>query len=406
MAFVRLDTSAGRTPGGSPPRPVSTGPVAVLGSRGFRPFFLLGGAFAALVVPYWVLAFTGATAPAGPLAGIAWHAHEMIHGFTVAIIAGFLLTAVTNWTGRETAVGGGLWALALLWLAGRAALLAVPGPIASVIDLLFLPALAVAIGRPILRAGNLRNAAFPLLLLALWTTNLAAHLDAHGVLPGAATAAHRVAVHLIAVIILVVTGRIIPGFTRNATGVATIRNVRALDWTATLATAALALLQLATAPALQAIVAGVAAVSVLGRAWFWGARHTLREPLLWVLHAGHAFVGIGLALEALEPLVGFARSISLHAITVGGIGALTIGMMARVALGHSGRPLRVRPVIGLAFGAVILAALARVLGPLFLPSSFITWMWTAAVLWAAAFAAYVVVYAPILARPRPDGRPG
>lgn len=377
--------------------------MAPLLAKGFRPFFLLAAAFAAAVVPYWLLAFTGRAPVAGPLLGIVWHGHEMVYGFAVAVVAGFLLTAVTNWTQRETATGGLLLGLAALWLAGRVALLVVPGWVGSVVDLLFLPALAVVIARPIVAARSRRNYGFPALLLALAGANLAVHLDAHGVLPGTAIPADRVAVSLVVVIVLVVTGRIVPLFTRNTTGRAEIHNLRALDLTAIAAALVVAALQPfpAAAPVLPA-AQGVAAVAVFGRMVPWGTRYVAREPLLWVLHVGHAFVGVGFALGAL----GAPLSVALHATTVGGFGVLILGMMARVALGHTGRPLRVAPAVTLAFVALVGAALVRVVGPLLAPALSVTWFWLAAGAWSLGFTIYAVVYLPILTRPRPDGKAG
>lgn len=385
-------------------------------AKGFRPFFLLGALFAVAIVPLWVMTLTGRFTPAGPLSGVVWHAHEMLYGYTAAILAGFLLTAVGNWTSRETAVGPWLGALAALWLAGRVAMLAIPGWFGSALDLAFLPVVAFAVARPLWLASRrdapgggsvqLHNVAFPVTLLLLWTGNLAVHLDAHGVWPGVATNANRFAVHVVVVVILLVTGRIVPAFTRNATGAAGIRNVRALDITAVVAAAVVAALQWQPASPVLPIAAGIAAVAVAARTWHWGLRHTLRDPLLWVLHAGHAWVAVGLGLEAIGPFVPLAPSLALHALTAGSIGMLTLGMMARVALGHTGRPLRVAAPVAVAFAAVLGAALLRVIGPLWAPERTLDFLWLSAFAWAAAFAVYVVVYTPILVSPRPDGRPG
>jgi len=401
-----------------------------LTAKGFRPFFLLGALFAVVIVPLWVATLTGRFVPGGPLTGIVWHAHEMLYGFTAAILAGFLLTAVGNWTARETAVGGWLGALAALWLAGRVAMLAVPGWAGSVIDLAFLPALAFTVarplwlahrrdrpppapglpGRPVQLSGGrgvlLHNVAFPVTLMLLWTGNLATHLDAHGVWPGAATSANRFAVHVVVVVILLITGRIVPAFTRNATSVTSIRNVRSLDIAAIGAAALVAGLQWAPASPLLPVAAGVGAAAVVARTWHWGARHTLRDPLLWVLHAGHAWVAVGLGLEAAAPFVPIAPSLALHALTAGAIGMLTLGMMARVALGHTGRPLRVPKPVGIAFAAVLCAAVVRVGGPLLAPQLTIAFLWASAIAWAGGFTTYALVYAPILTGPRVDGRPG
>lgn len=375
-------------------------------AKGFRPFFLLGAALATAMVVLWLAVLRGIAAPAGPLTGLVWHGHEMVYGFTVAIVAGFLLTAVGNWTGRETATGAPLAGLALLWVAGRIALWALPGWAASVVDLAFLPALAVAIGRPLLAARQLRNAPFPVVLGLLWACDLLVHLDAHGVGPALAVAANRAAVHWIVLVAVLVTARVVPMFTRNATGAEGIGNDRVLDRVAVGAVATVAVLQLIPAPRLEAVAAAVGAVAVLGRARRWGLGQSWRQPLLWVLHLGHGWIGVGLGLEALAAAGVLPRSPALHALTVGAIGMLTVGMMARVALGHGGRPLVAPSGMALAFGAVGLAAAVRVIGPMVAPSWTIASWWTSGLLWTGAFLLFLVRYAPILVLPRADGRPG
>lgn len=368
-------------------------------SKGFRPFFLLGAIFAAIVVPLWLAVLSGRVALGGSLQGPVWHAHEMIFGFTSAILAGFLLTAVGNWTGRTTATGGVLAGLAGLWASARVALLLVPGWPAAILDLLFLPALGLVLSRPLVATGNRRNLVFPVLLGLLWTGNLAVHLGAPAI------AALRLSVYAIVAIILVITGRVVPMFTRNATG-ADARNVPALD---AAAIAGVVLVAAATSvPAMRPVVpylSTLAAVAVLGRMARWGFAHTLDEPLLWVLHVGHAWIAVGLVLEGGAALDLVPRSIPIHALTIGSIGTLTLGMMARVALGHTGRPIVAPPVIGAAFIGLLFAAGVRVFGPAFVPGMLVTWWWIAGVAWALSFATYVVIYAPILVRPRADGKP-
>lgn len=373
-------------------------------AKGFRPFFLVGAALAAVVTPLWLLVLGGAVAPPGTLTGVAWHAHEMIFGFTSAILAGFLLTAVANWTGRETATGRALGALVALWLLGRVAVFT-GGAWFAAVDLAFLPLLAGIVARPLRLAGDRRGAMFPLLLLALSAADAVVHLDAAGLADGVASPALRAAVLVITMIILVIAGRIVPMFTHNATG-ADVRRAPALDGLAVASTGGLAVAALLPPSPWEAALAAVAAVAVWARARGWGAAATARDPLLWVLHAGHAWVAVGLALIAVAPLLPVARSLAIHALTVGAIGMLTLGMMARVALGHTGRPLRAPRLVGVAFGAVALAATARVFGPWLAPAWTSAWWWTAAGLWSAAFAVYVWVYAPILTGPRADGRPG
>lgn len=377
-------------------------------AKGFRPFFLLAGGFSACVVPLWMLVLTGRLAPAGPLQGVVWHAHEMVYGFTMAVVAGFLLTAVTNWTGRETAVGPVLGALALLWSTARLLPIGGLGGAGTAVDLLFLPGLAVAIGRPLILARRWRNLSFVVVLGLLWLCDVAVHADVAGRAPGLALPALRAAVWLIVVVILLITGRIVPMFTRNATGVGRVRNLVAADGLALVATAVLVPLELAGASVSvwTARVALVAGLAVFARMVTWGTRHTLRHPLLWVLHLGHAAVGAGLLLRGLGAGGAVPTTIAVHAITVGGIGLLTIGMMARVALGHTGRALRVGPAIAASFVAVALAALARVIVPWAWPSATLDGLWAAALLWSFGFGVYSALYLPILVSPRADGKPG
>lgn len=379
--------------------------MTTLSAKGFRPLFLGAALFAVAVAPLWVWMLVGGPTPRGPLVAVTWHAHEMIFGFTVAVIAGFLLTAVENWTGEPTVRGWPLLALAGLWLAARIAMWG-PGWLGPVLDLAFLPLVAVGIARPLWATRNRRNLPFVALLGALWAADLAVYADVAGLWPGLATTAHRVAVHVIAVIILVVAGRVVPMFTRNATGDDRVGKWPLLDSLAVVATAGVATLQpWSTSPAVQAL-GGVAGLVVLARMGAWWSAGVLTRPLLWVLHLGHAAVGLGLLTAAL-PLLGVSVGSSpLHLVTVGGIGLLTIGMMARVSLGHTGRPIQVGPEMGVAFGAVLGAAVARFVVPWVDPATAVRWYMAAAALWSVGFLCYAVLYAPILFSPRADGRPG
>lgn len=379
--------------------------LSQLGARGFRPFFLLAGLFGAVIAPLWVWGLTGGPTPAGPLSGVRWHAHEMIFGFTVAVISGFLLTAVENWTKRPTLRGPALLGVAAIWLAARIALW-VPGALGSILDLWVLPLVAGGIARPLWATRNLRNLPFVGLLGALWIADLAVHLDAWGLVSGVGLAASRAAVYVVVVIVLVVAGRIVPLFTRNVTGIASLHDLPVLDRIAVGATGVLAVLQLTSLTELAGLVALVAGGAVLGRTWGWWTSQILGQPLLWVLHLGHASVGVGLLLSGLSLLGVATGSGPLHLITVGGVGLLTIGMMARVSLGHTGRPIQAGRGTALALGAIGLAALARGVGPWVLPAHTVAWLWGAATLWLIGFASLVIGYAPILLAPRADGRDG
>lgn len=387
-------------------------PRFAVAAKGFRPFFLLAALFAASIIPLWVLVYTGVVGPVDYLEPASWHAHEMVFGYAVAVVAGFLLTAVGNWTQRETLVGAPLLALSALWVLGRVAMLlagVLPRGLVAGVDVVFLPALIAALARALIGAGNRRNFVMLAVLGALCAANVFAHLQALGLAPpGTARHACLVGIDVVVLVILIIAGRVFPMFTRNATGVESIRSG---PWLDVLAVAGMAVLTVLDVVALQETLASAAAglVGVLAavRAARWGTWHTFAHPLLWILHAGYAWVVLGLLLRAATLLVPtIPASLATHALTVGAIGSLTLGMMARVALGHTGRPLAVRwPVVG-AFGAITAAAAARVLVPLLAPAWTLAALVAAAALWCAGFVLYVVVYAPVLLAPRVDGKSG
>jgi uncharacterized protein involved in response to NO len=374
-------------------------------SKGFRPFFLLAAAFAVFAVPAWLVALRGGRQPGGELGAMQWHAHEMLFGFTVAVIAGFLLTAVSNWTERETAIGLPLFGLGALWLSGRVALFlaaSLPRLAPALLDLAFLPALAFACARPIVVSRNRRNYGFIVLLLVLFATNAAAHWAALHHDFAVLRRAHRVALDAISLIVLVVTARVVPMFTRNRTGQTQVRAVPGLERAALLALASLSLADaLALPEAVAAPCAALAGLFALWRMHHWGARHSLCDPLLWVLHLGVIWLPLGLLLRAgaaLWPVIPEASA--LHSLTAGMIGTLTLGMMARVSLGHTGRPLRAPSAVALAFIVITAAGLVRVAGPLLPGSWYMSALLVSGALWSSAFLIFLVTYARILSGPR------
>jgi uncharacterized protein involved in response to NO len=377
--------------------------------KGFRPFFLLGAGFAALAVPLWLLALRGGLQPGGSFGAMQWHAHEMLFGFTGAIIAGFLLTAVSNWTGRETAIGWPLAALAALWTSGRVAMFfaeRLPRYAPALLDLAFLPALVVACALPLLRARSRRNYGFIGLLLALTLVNGVAHAAAWLGELGTVRIAHHVALDVIVLMIVLVTGRIVPMFTRNASHLDWIRSIRWLEISAIGAVLALTLADICSAAThFSAALAALAAVLLLGRMRFWGSLSTRHEPLLWVLHVGTVCLPLGLLLRAasaLTPLV--PESSSLHALTAGAIGLLTLGMMARVSLGHTGRMLKAPPGMNASFLCLTAAGLVRIGAPLLPSSQYLGALTLATVAWSTAFLIFLARYWTILVSARPDAR--
>ncbi len=380
-------------------------------SKGFRPFFVLAAGFAAGFLPLWLLTYTGHFDAGAYWAPAVWHGHEMVFGFAVAVVAGFLLTAVSNWTRRPTAEGGWLAALCAVWVAGRAAMIwsgELPAWLVAGADLAFLPALAVAIGRPMVQARNRRNFKFLGVLALLWSADWAMHLSAMGAIADVSRTALLFALDMIVVITLVIGGRIIPAFTRNATGGGQIHSnkfIERLVFGAALATIVLRIIwPVAWATGAVGAVAGLA---IIARQWRWGVQQTWDKPILWVLHVGHAWLAVGFLLRAVAVFVPrVPDSLGTHALTVGAIGMLTLGMMARVALGHTGRPLHVARPIAWAFAAMGLAALTRTILPIVWPSHYLALIVASGSLFALAFVVYLVHYVPILVRPRADARRG
>ncbi len=381
-------------------------------TKGFRPFFFLAALYAIAIVPLWLFVIAGVARPSAYLAPIAWHAHEMIFGFAVAVIAGFLLTAVGNWTKRETAVGGSLFALAALWTAGRVAMVfaeTLPRGLPALVDGMFLPVLAATLARPLFAAKSRRNYLLLGALAALFVANLVVHLEALGALPfGAARHACALGVDLVVLIVLVIAGRVIPMFTKNATGLTSVRSQPLLDRFSIAAMLVVVVLDLvAPETRIAGAAAGLTGLLAAARALHWGARSTWRIPLLWILHTGYAWLAFGLVLRAVAAFVpAVPAPLATHALTVGAIGSLTLGMMARVGLGHTGRPLVAARTTAWAFVAMTCAALARVIVPLVAPSAYFDALLVAGAAWTLAFCMYLFVYTPILFAPRADDAHG
>jgi uncharacterized protein involved in response to NO len=382
-------------------------------AKGFRPFFLLAALYAMVMVPAWLAIFTGKLAPGTYLEPVTWHAHEMTWGFVAAVVAGFLLTAVGNWTQRETATGAPLAGLVLLWLAGRLAMLlagVLPRGVPAVVDLAFLPTLAVVLARPLVAAKSRRNFVMLAILAALFAANVGVHLEGLALLPsGSARLANLLSVDVIVLLSMIIAGRVFPMFTRNTTGVQTIRVIPWLDRTCIAAMVGLLLVDAfpAQGSRVGAVLAGGVGLLAAARAVHWGARHSLRDPLLWILHAGYGWLVVGLLLRGTAGVFGVpSASVATHALTVGAIGSLTLGMMARVALGHTGHVLAAPSSITIGFVAINLAAMARVLLPTIAPRYYVVGLVVAGVSWVLAFGIFLAAFTSILCRPRVDGKAG
>ena len=373
---------------------------------GFRPFYLLASIFAALSIALWALQYAG-WLPQPYLHGPLWHAHEMLFGFALAVIVGFLLTAGRNWSNQPTPTGGRLAALAALWLAARVLVLTPWGWAAAAANVAFPLAAAVALAIPFVRAGNRRNYFFVGLLGLLAVAAAWVHLSMLGVLHWPPMAGLQIALDVLLFIISVMAGRVVPMFTNN--GVPGAQATRR-PWVEKAALGSV--LALLAADALQlpgpvlALIATVGAAAHLARWLLWQPWTTLRTPLVWVLHAAYLWVPVHLALRA-AAVAGWAdASLATHALTVGAVGGLIIGMMTRTARGHTARPLRADRADVAAYLLVLAAALLRVLLPLLVPSLHYEAVLGSAALWSTGFGVYAWRYWPVLMRPRLDGRPG
>lgn len=379
---------------------------------GFRPFFLAGALWALMVLALFVAALRGTIVLPTAFDLITWHRHEMLFGYLGAVIAGFLLTAIPNWTGRLPIAGTRLAALAGLWIVGRIAILCsawIGLPVAAVLDVGFLLVLACVAGREVLAA---RNSNLPVvgMVVMLAIANGLDHAEAMGAgLP--AGLGYRMAIGLVVMMIGLIGGRIIPSFTRNwltkqnATGRLPARPT--LFDTATLALTALALIAWTVAPdfALSGVGLLLAGVAQAARLLRWQGIHAVREPIVAILHVAYLWIPVGLLLLGMSIMTGsFPQSAALHALTAGAMGGMTLAVMTRATRGHTGRDLVAGPATVAIYVLITLAAAIRVASPV-LPIDYMTAIDLAGLAWIGAFALFLIAYGPMLALPRPDGKP-
>lgn len=356
---------------------------------GLRPFYLLAAWWSALSVLAWGLAASGAL----PLTvSLSWHAHEMLLGFTAAVIVGFLLTAVSNWTGRDTASGARLALLSALWVVARVAGMVGPGWFGAVANGLFFLASAAELLRVMIPNGKTKNLLFPAALVIMGVVSTVWNLA-----PERTYQMASVGMGAIVVIVIVMSGRVIPGFTRANLQRPDIANTvwveRALLATAI---AMFALDALQVDQRLAALLAIAGTVLALARSLRWKPWATRSIALLWMLHVAHAWLIAWFALRALGGLgVPSANAMAMHALAVGLVGGICLAMMMRTARGHTGRVVIATRWDVAAFCILTVAALARVLAPL-APDAYLPLMAVSGSLWALAFGIFAVTYLPIL----------
>jgi uncharacterized protein involved in response to NO len=381
---------------------------------GFRPFFLAAGLAGLLLIPWWAASVAWGVALGTSWPANLWHGHEMLFGFIVAAIAGFLLTAVPSWTGARGFAGWPVAMLAALWGLGRVGIASSalwPPWLVAGLDLSFLPALAGFVLPALVRARN-RNTPLLGVLAILWLANLAFYWGIAQDDPSLARHALLFAIDIVLLLVTVIGGRIIPAFTASAFkqhGISSPLHVwRSMTALAVLVMIAVAVIDLwrpeSTAAGAVALAAALIQAVRLAQ---WRGLRTLQMPIVWVLHLAYLWLPLGLALKGLALLGGLAfAAYYLHALAIGAAATMIMGVMTRASLGHTGRPLIVRPSIACAYGLLTAAAAVRVFGPAWGSSSYAGIILLAAGLWTAAFVLFLWVYGPMLVKPRADGKSG
>jgi uncharacterized protein involved in response to NO len=390
----------------------NSGPIFF--AAGFRPFFLSAGILAAISLPLWLAVYAAGLDLGLPYPVAVWHGHEMVYGFAGAAIGGFLLTAVPNWTNTHHVSGKPLMVLFAAWVAGRLAMVLgglLPPVLVAIVDLAYLPLLAGLVAGPLVKAGKWRNIAFVPILAAFFLSNLFVHADIAFDF-GDGIGAIYAGITLALVMVTIVGGRIVPSFTQNWLRMegrpVELAPIGWVEKGGAVASVALGGLLAAFAPnsAVAGIVLLAASLINLVRLAGWHGIRALANPLLWVLHLGYLWMVIGLALLGLTSfLPDLPASAALHALTAGSIATMVLGVMSRAALGHSGRPLEISRLTVLAYVLVTVGTTLRVAAPL-LGDGQMGATHAGGAIWALAWLLFVIVYWPIVTRPRADGRPG
>lgn len=380
---------------------------------GFRPFFLAASAFGVIAMLVWLSVFGRyITLPLSGIPAIAWHGHEMIFGYSMAVIAGFLLTAVRNWTGIATVRGMPLLLLVLCWLLARL-LLALGDaafiPYAAAFDLLFNLGFLVAIAIPVTRARNWSQVGILLKIALMAGSNLLFYLGAGGVLKSGIIIGLYSGLYLVLALILMLSRRVLPFFIERGVGYAVqLTNRKWLDISSVVLFLAFWLADIFRPNGLLVSLLAVVLLVLHGmRIIGWYTPGIWKKPLLWSVYLGYASIIAGFALKAAVYLFNLSPYLALHAFAAGGVGLITAGMMARIALGHTGRDVGAPPsVLTPIFLLLIAAALVRVALPIVDVVHYRLWVTLSQGLWIVAFTWLTVRYLPILIRPRIDGQDG
>jgi uncharacterized protein involved in response to NO len=379
---------------------------------GFRPFFLAAGGFAVISMLIWTALYQfGWAIPLHGMPATIWHAHEMIYGYAMAVAAGFLLTAVKNWTGVQTLHGAPLLVLFLLWLAARLVPFLAPLPmeLMALLDLGFMAFLLVAVALPVVKVRQWKQVGILSLLLLMLIANTLFYLGLLGVLSNGVRWGLYSGLYLIVALVFAMGRRVIPFFIEKGVGYPVQLKSRLwLDWAVLVLFLLYALADVFTPYAGLAALLAAVQIPLHGlRMVDWHTRGIWRKPLLWVLYLAVGAMLLGFVLKLAAYQFAISPFLAVHAFTVGGIGMVTVGMMARVTLGHTGRNVFAPPTVdSWIFAVLFLGTVVRVIVPLLDTAHYGFWVGLSQLLWIAAFSLFFSVHLPMLYRPRVDGRFG
>jgi len=380
----------------------------------FRPLFLFGSLFSVLAIGWWTHFWLNPNdwIPYG--GHIWWHSHEMLFGFGIAIVTGFLLTAVRNWTGVAGISNLPLATLVILWLAGRIVISFgshLPWWAILSIDVSYLLFAAIALAYPIIKVKQWRNLMFIPILVTLGLLNAISHWSVNANQPEIGLKIIHTTILLFVLIIAIIGGRVMPMFTANGAGCKKLAPIRWLEIVSIVSILAMITVALVgfneVEPKILFSISAIAAISNAIRFSRWGIQNTWSIPLLWSLHLSYIFIPIGFTLLAFYSM-GWVNNLSavLHTFTIGAIGGMILSMISRVSLGHTGRPLKAPKLLSIAYAVMLIATLIRIITPILLPDFYSLSIGLSGLLWTLAFIFFVIVYAPMLLTRRADGRPG
>jgi len=376
---------------------------------GFRPFFLFAAFSAFSLMILWLYELSGKLTISGYYTPAGWHAHEMLFGYTVAVIAGFLLTAAGNWTGMKMINGWRLTLLSIVFLLGRFApfIPNLPHWVIAVFDLSFLPLVALLIAIPVIKIKQWSNFVFIPLLLMMAAANLMVHLSALNIIDTSIVTGSRLMIYLVILLIVIMGGRVIPFFTERGVRGVTTKKWIWIEWLSSFSVILIVIAEVFFADnVITGYIAMFAAVINLIRVAGWYSNKIWQVPLVWILQIAYLWIVIGFVIKGWVIFNINESLFAYHAFTVGGIGIMTLGMMARVSIGHTGREMILNSWMVLAFILINVAAITRVIIPMLVPELYLFFIQFSGWLWVSAFIIFFIIYTPMWMKPRVDGREG